>query len=76
MISSLVSDTFGKSTYVIIKYAMEHRNNLNIDYSQFFHKSTIAKTDEIKIIMQGNSSSSDHTPPFSQNNFELHLLLQ
>lgn len=49
MISSIVSDTFGKSSSAIIKYAMEHPDNLDIDYSKFLHKSMISKADEIKI---------------------------
>jgi transposase len=56
MLSSVVSDTFGKSSSAIIKYAMEHPDKLDIDYSQFLHKSMIPKADEIKLAMQGNIS--------------------
>lgn len=56
MLSSVVSDTFGKSSSAIIKYAMEHPDNLDIDYTQFLHKSMISKADEIKLSMQGNIS--------------------
>lgn len=61
MISSVVSDTFGKSSSAIIKYAMEHSDNLDIDYSQFLHKSMISKADEIKIPMQGNISREQNS---------------
>lgn len=61
MISSIVSDTFGKSLSAIIKYAMEHPDNLDIDYSQFLHKSMISKADEIKIAMQGKISKEQNS---------------
>ncbi|OAA89303.1 IS110 family transposase [Clostridium ljungdahlii] len=56
MLSSVVLDTFGKSSSAIIKYAMDHPDKLDIDYSQFLHKSMISKADEIKLAMQGNIS--------------------
>lgn len=58
MISSIVSDTFGKSSSAIIKYAMEHPDKLDIDYTQFLHKSMLSKADEIKLAMQGNISKN------------------
>ncbi|WP_368487573.1 IS110 family transposase [Clostridium sp. BJN0013] len=58
MISSVVSDTFGKSSSAIIKYAMEHPDKLDIDYTQFLHKSMLSKADEIKIAMQGSISKN------------------
>lgn len=61
MISSVVSDTFGKSSSAIIKYAMEHPDNLDIDYSHFLHKSMISKADEIKIAMQGKISKEQNS---------------
>lgn len=61
MISSVVSDTFGKSSSAIIKYAMEHSDNLDIDYSKFLHKSMISKADEIKVAMQGNISKEQNS---------------
>lgn len=61
MISNVVSDTFGKSSSAIIKYAMEHPDNLDIDYSQFLHKSMIAKADEIKVAMQGKISREQNS---------------
>lgn len=56
MISNVVSDTFGKSASAIIKYAMENPNQTNVDFTQFLHRSMIAKADEINISMQGSIS--------------------
>lgn len=61
MISSIVSDTFGKSSSAIIKYALEHPDNLDIDYSKFLHKSMISKADEIRVAMQGNISQQQNS---------------
>lgn len=54
MISSIVSDTFGKSASAIIKYAMENPNETNVDFTRFLHGSMLAKADEINISMQGS----------------------
>lgn len=56
MISSVVSDTFGKSASAIIKYAMENPTETNVDYTQFLHRSMLPKVDEINISMQGSIS--------------------
>lgn len=56
MISNVVSDTFGKSAAAIIKYAMENPDKLDIDFTQFLHKSMLHKADEIKNAMQGSIS--------------------
>jgi transposase len=56
MISNVVSDTFGKSASAIIKYAMENPDKTGVDYTQFLHKSMLAKADEINISMQGSIS--------------------
>jgi transposase len=56
MISNVVSDTFGKSSSAIIKYAMEHPDKTDIDFTQFLHKSMLPKADEINISMQGSIS--------------------
>lgn len=56
MLSNVVSDTFGKSASAIIKYAMENPNQTNVDFTQFLHRSMIAKADEINISMQGSIS--------------------
>lgn len=61
MISNVVSDTFGKSSSAIIKYAMEHPDNLNIDYTQFLHKKMISKSEEIKDAMQGKISKEQNS---------------
>jgi transposase len=56
MIANVVSDTFGKSASAIIKYAMENPNESNVDFSQFLHRSMLAKADEINVSMQGSIS--------------------
>jgi len=56
MISSVVSDTFGKSASAIIKYALEHPDNIAIDFTDFLHKSMIHKAEEINISMNGKIS--------------------
>lgn len=56
MIASVVSDTFGKSSKAIIKYALEHPDNINMDFSQFLHKRMIDKAESINLSMQGNIS--------------------
>ncbi len=38
MISNIVSDSFGKSASTIIKYAMEHPDEIDTDYTSFFIK--------------------------------------
>jgi transposase len=56
MISNVVSDTFGKSSSAIIKYAMEHPGKTDIDFTKFLHKSMLPKANEINISMQGSIS--------------------
>ncbi|MGL5717519.1 MAG: IS110 family transposase [Paraclostridium sp.] len=56
MISSVVSDTFGKTSSAIIKYALEHPDNLNIDYTDMLHGRLLPKAEEINLSMQGNIS--------------------
>ncbi|WP_434796464.1 IS110 family transposase [Terrisporobacter vanillatitrophus] len=56
MISSVVSDTFGKSSSAIIKYALDHPEKLNIDYTEFLHARLLPKAEEINLSMQGNIS--------------------
>lgn len=56
MISSVVSDTFGKSSSAIIKYAMEHPSEADVDYTQFLHKKMLPKAEEINLSMQGSIS--------------------
>lgn len=57
MIASVVSDTFGKSASAIIKYAIEHPNNINVDFTKFLHKSMLHKAEQINASMQGTISS-------------------
>lgn len=56
MISSIVSDTFGKSASAIIKYAMENPTETNVDFTSFLHRSMLSKADEINVSMQGSIS--------------------
>lgn len=56
MISSVVSDTFGKSSATIIKYAMEHPDEVNVDFTQFLPKRMLPKANEINLSMQGSIS--------------------
>lgn len=56
MISSIISDSFGKSASAIIRYAMNNPNETNVDYTNFLHKSMLAKADEINDSMQGTIS--------------------
>jgi transposase len=60
MISSVVSDTFGKSASAIIRYAMEHPDDKNIDFSNFLHKSMLHKSDDINASMQGTISNEQN----------------
>lgn len=56
MIASVVSDTFGKSASAIIKYALEHPDNIDMDFTNFLHKSMLHKAESINLSMQGNIS--------------------
>ncbi|MCE5220663.1 MAG: hypothetical protein LLF98_05170 [Clostridium sp.] len=56
MIASVVSDTLGKSASVIIKYALEHPNKIDMDFTDFLHKSMMHKAESINLSMQGNIS--------------------
>jgi len=56
MIASFVSDTFGKSSKAIIKYALEHPDNIDMDFTNFLHKSMLHKAESINLSMQGNIS--------------------
>ena len=56
MISNIVSDSFGKSASTIIKYAMEHPDEIDTDYTSFLHKSMLHKANEINMSMQGTIS--------------------
>lgn len=61
MLSSVVSDTFGKSASAIIKYAMENPNKKDIDFTRFLHQSMLAKADEINASMQGVISKEQNS---------------
>lgn len=61
MISSVVSDTFGKSASAIIKYAMDNPDKKDVDFTGFLHKSMLAKADEINASMQGVISKEQNS---------------
>lgn len=61
MISSVVSDTFGKSASAIIKYAMENPDKKDVDFTTFLHKSMLSKADEINASMQGSISKEQNS---------------
>lgn len=56
MISNVASDTFGKSASAIIKYAIEHPNEANVDYTTFLYSNMLPKAEEINLSMQGSIS--------------------
>lgn len=56
MLSSVVSDTFGKSSSAIIKYVLDHPEEKDIDFTKFLHKRLLPKADEIKLAMDGRFS--------------------
>lgn len=58
MISSVVSDTFGKSASAIIRYAMNNPDKENVDYTNFLHKSMLSKAEEINASMKGTISTA------------------
>lgn len=61
MISSVVSDTFGKSAQAIIKYAMDNPDKKDVDFTEFLHRSMFAKADEINASMQGSISKEQNS---------------
>ncbi|GAB6275440.1 MAG: IS110 family transposase [Peptococcaceae bacterium] len=61
MISSVVSDTFGKSASAIIKYAMKNPAKKDVDFTEFLHKSMLSKADEINASMQGSISKEQNS---------------
>lgn len=56
MISSVVSDTFGKSSSAIIKYALEHPDKLDINYTELLHASLLPKAEQINLSIKGSIS--------------------
>ena len=56
MLSSVVSDSFGKAASAIIKYALNNPNEKDIDFSPFLHKNMKATSDDISKAMDGSFS--------------------
>lgn len=53
MLSSVVSDTFGKAASAILRYVLDHPNEKNIDFSQFMTKNLHATPAEFIKAMDG-----------------------
>lgn len=53
MLSSVVSDTFGKASSAILKYVMEHPHEKNIDFSEFMTKNMPATCQDVSKAMNG-----------------------
>ena len=53
MLSSVVSDTFGKAASAILKYVLDHPNEKNIDFSRFMTKNMHASAGDISKAMDG-----------------------
>ncbi|MCL2676122.1 MAG: IS110 family transposase [Firmicutes bacterium] len=53
MLSSVVSDTFGKAASAILRYVLDHPNEKDIDFSQFMTKNLHATPAEFAKAMDG-----------------------
>lgn len=53
MLSSVVSDTFGKASSAILKYVLDHPEERNIDFTSFMQKNMRAKVEDISKAMDG-----------------------
>ncbi len=58
MISSVVSDTFGKSAQAIIKFMLDNPNIKDFDFISMLHTKLIPKAELIKKSIDGNISST------------------
>ena len=57
MISSVVSDTFGKSSQVIIKFMSDNPKQKDFDVTSMLYKKLLPKADDIKKSIDGSISS-------------------
>lgn len=57
MLSSVVSDTFGKSSSAIIKHLLEKPNDKDFDFLPLLHGSMLKKQDDIRLSIDGRISS-------------------
>lgn len=53
MLSSVVSDTFGKASSAILKYVLDNPNEKNIDFTPFMHGRMHASAEDIAKAMDG-----------------------
>jgi transposase len=53
MLSSVVSDTFGKASSAILKYVLDHPNEKNIDFTPFMERRMHASVEDISKAMDG-----------------------
>jgi transposase len=53
MLSSVVSDTFGKSASAIIDHLLDHPGDREFDFQRFLHRSMFNKADDIALAIDG-----------------------
>jgi len=53
MLSSVVSDTFGKAASTILKYVLDHPDEKNIDFAPFMNKKMHASVEDVAKAMDG-----------------------
>jgi len=71
MISSVVSDTFGKSSQVIIKFMSDNPKQKDFDVTSMLYKKLLPKADDIKKSIDGSISSEQwNKTKTCLNNFE------
>ena len=56
MLSSVVSDSFGKAASAILKYVLDNPDEKDIDFSPFMHHRMLAKPEDISKAMNGSFS--------------------
>ncbi len=56
MLSSVVSDSFGKAASAILRYTLDNPNETNVDYSSFMTKNMKASAEDISKAMNGTFS--------------------
>jgi hypothetical protein len=56
MLSSVVSDTFGKASSAILKYVLDHPDEKNVDFSKFMTRGLHATAEDLSKAMNGSFS--------------------
>jgi len=56
MLSSVVSDTFGKSALAILLHLLKHPDNKDYDFRPLLHGSMLKKQDDIALAIDGTIS--------------------